>query len=74
MPRIRQSTPDLRPVLRKKPLPEWICKCVWHSTACKIVVNAKNESEAWDVAWRKVARTEGGSSCLQITVIGRKNA
>ena len=50
-------------------LPEWICKCIWASTAAHIKVAAKDENEAWHVAWKKVARTEGGDSCLVVRVI-----
>jgi len=65
------TAPDLRRVL-KNPLPEWVCKAEWRSTSCQIIVPAKNESEAWDKAWKKVARTEGGDSCLKVTVLRRK--
>lgn len=52
--------------------PEWICKCVWDATAVKIVVEAKDEAMAWDRAWKRVARTEGGDSCLQVKVLRMK--
>lgn len=69
---VKSSTPDLRPILKKPSLPEWVCKCEWRSTATLIIVPARNESEAWDRAWKRVARTEGGDSCLKVTVLRQK--
>lgn len=63
--------PDLSSVLDPG-VPEWVCKAEWRSTSVQILVPAKNEAEAKDKAWKKIARTEGGDSCLKITVLRRK--
>lgn len=52
-------------------LPIYVCKCVWDSTALLIKVEAKDEVTAKDVAWRKVAKMEGGGLCLRVIVKGR---
>lgn len=66
-----KSTPDLRSLLKPNYF-EFVCKAEWRSTSCQIIVPARNESEAWDKAWKKVSRTEGGDSCLKVTVLRRK--
>src|SRR4051812_18199414 len=50
--------------------PTWLCKCIWDATAIKLKIEAKDEASAWDSAWKKVARTEGGDSCLRVVVLG----
>lgn len=36
-----------------------------------LLVIAKNEEEAWDKAWKRIARTEGGEKCLDVKVLRR---
>lgn len=52
-------------------LPTFIAKCVWDATSVSIKVDAKNEVAAWDSAWKKVSRMEGGDHCLKVVIKGR---
>ena len=54
------------------PLPEWICRCIWRSTATNIIVSARDEQEAKDRAWKRVSRMEGGDMALEVKVIKQK--
>lgn len=54
-------------------LTTFICKCVWPNTAVKLLVDAKDESDAWDKTWRKVSKMEGGDSCLKVVVVRQTN-
>lgn len=55
-------------------LPTFVCKCAWANTAVNLLVEARDEEEAKERAWGRVARTEGGDSCLRVTVVRRVDA
>jgi hypothetical protein len=50
--------------------PMWRVKAMWRATSVVLLVNAKDENDAWDRAWKRVARTEGGDMCLEVKVLG----
>lgn len=68
MTKLNKSTKQIK--LPTK-LPEWTCKCVWDATAKLIRVRARNETDAWNNAWKKVSRMEGGDHCLKVVVRGK---
>jgi len=51
--------------------PTFLCKCMWRNTAVIIKVQARDEIKAWDAAWKKVAKMEGGMSCIEVKIVGR---
>lgn len=54
-------------------LPIFVCKASWGATSVTYLTPAKNEQEAWDRTWKKVAKAEGGDRCLTVTVLRRKD-
>lgn len=52
-------------------LPEWVVKASWDATSMKFKVYAKNEVDAWNRAWKRVSRMEGGDSCLKVVVLNQ---
>lgn len=59
----------MRPTKIPKKLPLFLVKAEWQGTATLYKINGKNEVDAKDRMWRQIARTEGGDSCLKVTVI-----
>jgi translation elongation factor EF-1beta len=51
-------------------LPTFLVKAMWRATAIKMKVVAKDEEDAWDKAAKLVKKMEGGSSCIEIKVMG----
>lgn len=61
------------PKMSKKLPPTWptyLCKCMWRNTAITIKIQARDEDHAWDLAWKRVAKQEGGMSCLEVKIVG----
>lgn len=50
--------------------PTWKCKASWAATAKTVLIEAKDEIQAKDKAWKQIAREMGGDSCLRVDVIG----
>lgn len=69
MAKLIKSSTKLKHIPPKPPV--WLCKCCWDATAVYINVAARDESIAWDKAWRQVSRMFGGDSCLKVQVIRR---
>ena len=49
---------------------DYIVKAAWRGTAIKLIIHAKDEDMAWDLASKKVRRMLGGQSCLELEVKG----
>lgn len=56
-----------------KKLPVWLVKAMWAGTAVKMRISARNEIDAWNAAWKKVAKLDGGDMCLNVVVEKRVN-
>lgn len=53
-------------------LPVFRCKARWAGTAVTLLIPAKDEEQAKEKAWMKVARTQGGECCLGVVVLGKE--
>ena len=53
-----------------KSWPTFVVKCMWRGTMIKLLIPAKDEDHAWDLASKQVKKMLGGMSCLDISVIG----
>lgn len=50
--------------------PLYRVKAMWRATSVVMLVEARDEEAAWDKAWKRIARTEGGDMCLEVKVLG----
>lgn len=50
----------------------FIAKAAWDSTAVRLLVYARDETEAKEKAWKRVARVMGGDSCLSVKIVGEE--
>lgn len=54
------------------PWPTFLVKAMWQGTSKKLLIPAKSEADAWDRAWKQIAREEGGDLCLRVEVLERR--
>lgn len=48
----------------------WLIKASWRATALKFHVRARTQEEAWEKGKNYILRKQGGTSCLEIVVLG----
>lgn len=53
---------------KKTKMHTYLVKCEWRATALLLLIEAKNELQAWHKGWGKVSRMQGGDDCLKVIV------